>query len=38
VNHIKPVVDRVLPFDEARAAVAHHASGKFVGKVVIALP
>ena len=35
VNQIKPVIDRVFPFDEARGAFAHHASGQFVGKVVI---
>jgi len=35
VNHIKPVIDRVFAFDEAPHAFAHHASGKFVGKVVI---
>ncbi|HLG55500.1 MAG TPA: NAD(P)-dependent alcohol dehydrogenase [Vicinamibacterales bacterium] len=37
VTHVKPVVDRVFPFDEALAAFTHHASGKFVGKVVINL-
>jgi NADPH:quinone reductase-like Zn-dependent oxidoreductase len=35
VNHIKPVIDRVYAFDEAPRAFAHHASGQFVGKVVI---
>jgi NADPH:quinone reductase-like Zn-dependent oxidoreductase len=35
VNHIKPIVDRVFAFDEAKHAFAHHASGHFVGKVVI---
>jgi NADPH:quinone reductase-like Zn-dependent oxidoreductase len=35
VNHLKPVVDRVFPFEEAKQALAHHASGQFVGKVVI---
>jgi NADPH:quinone reductase-like Zn-dependent oxidoreductase len=35
VNAIKPVIDRVFPFDEAVHAFAHHASGQFVGKVVI---
>ena len=35
VNHIKPVIDRVFAFDEAKQAFAHHASGQFVGKVVI---
>ena len=37
VNRIAPVVDRVFPFDEAAAAFRHHASGAFVGKVVIAV-
>jgi NADPH:quinone reductase-like Zn-dependent oxidoreductase len=35
VNRIRPVVDRIFPFDEAVAAFQYHASGKFVGKVVI---
>jgi NADPH:quinone reductase-like Zn-dependent oxidoreductase len=35
VNQIKPVIDRVFPFEEARQAFAHHASGQFMGKVVI---
>jgi len=35
VNRIRPVVDRIFSFDEAVAAFQHHASGKFVGKVVI---
>jgi NADPH:quinone reductase-like Zn-dependent oxidoreductase len=35
VNHLKPVIDRVFPFEEAGHAFVHHASGKFVGKVVI---
>jgi NADPH:quinone reductase-like Zn-dependent oxidoreductase len=37
VTHVKPVVDRVFPFEAAVAALTHHASGKFVGKVVISL-
>jgi NADPH:quinone reductase-like Zn-dependent oxidoreductase len=37
VNAVAPVVDRVFPFEEAREAYAHHASGAFVGKVVVAL-
>ena len=32
---MKPVVDRVFSFDEARAAYAHLASGGHFGKVVI---
>ena len=35
VNRIKPVVDRVFSFDDAVAAFRYHASGAFVGKVVI---
>jgi NADPH:quinone reductase-like Zn-dependent oxidoreductase len=35
VNHIRPVIDRVFAFEEAPQAFAHHASGRFVGKVVI---
>jgi NADPH:quinone reductase-like Zn-dependent oxidoreductase len=35
VNQMKPVIDRVYPFEEATQAFAHHASGQFVGKVVI---
>jgi NADPH:quinone reductase-like Zn-dependent oxidoreductase len=35
VNRITPVVDRVFPFEEAVAAYRHHASGQFVGKIVI---
>jgi NADPH:quinone reductase-like Zn-dependent oxidoreductase len=38
VNNIKPVVDRVFPFDDAKAAYAYHASGAHFGKVVMALP
>jgi NADPH:quinone reductase-like Zn-dependent oxidoreductase len=33
---IKPVVDRVFAFDEARAAWEHLASGQHLGKVVVA--
>ena len=35
VNHLKPVIDRVFAFEEAKQAFAHHASGQFMGKVVI---
>jgi NADPH:quinone reductase-like Zn-dependent oxidoreductase len=37
VNRIEPVVDRVFSFDQAPEAFRHHASGQFVGKVVIAV-
>jgi NADPH:quinone reductase-like Zn-dependent oxidoreductase len=35
VNQLTPVIDRVFAFDEAKHAFAHHASGQFVGKVVV---
>jgi NADPH:quinone reductase-like Zn-dependent oxidoreductase len=35
VDAIRPVVDRIFPFDEAVAAYRYHASGAFIGKVVI---
>jgi NADPH:quinone reductase-like Zn-dependent oxidoreductase len=35
VNRVKPVIDRVFPFEEAKQAYVHHASGQFIGKVVI---
>lgn len=34
-HQIRPVIDRVFAFDEARAAYEHLASGKHFGKVVI---
>lgn len=34
---IKPVIDRVFPFEEARMAYDHLASGNHFGKVVISL-
>jgi NADPH:quinone reductase-like Zn-dependent oxidoreductase len=37
VNGIKPIVDKVFPFEEALAAYRHHASGNFIGKVVISV-
>lgn len=37
VGGIEPVIDRTFPFDQARAAYEHMASGKHFGKVVIAL-
>ena len=36
-NGIKPVIDQVFPFDQAKDAFRHQASGDFIGKVVIAL-
>jgi len=35
---IKPVVDRVFPFSEAKAAYAYQSSAQLYGKVVIARP
>ena len=35
VNQVTPVIDRVFAFEEAKQAFAHHASGQFIGKVVI---
>jgi NADPH:quinone reductase-like Zn-dependent oxidoreductase len=37
VNKIKPVVDRVFPFDRAADAFRCQASGDFIGKVVITI-
>ena len=36
-NGIKPVIDKVFPFDQAKDAFRHQASGDFIGKVVISL-
>ena len=35
VNRIKPIIDKVFPFEEAVAAYRHQTSGNFMGKVVI---
>ena len=35
---LKPVIDRVFPFAEARAAYEHLQSGRHFGKVVISIP
>ena len=37
-HRLEPVIDRVFAFDEARSAYEYLASGKHLGKVVIALP
>jgi NADPH:quinone reductase-like Zn-dependent oxidoreductase len=37
VNKIKPVVDKVFPFDKAADAYRCQAAGDFVGKVVITI-
>jgi NADPH:quinone reductase-like Zn-dependent oxidoreductase len=36
-SKITPIIDRVFPFDEARGAYEHLASGAHFGKVVIRL-
>jgi NADPH:quinone reductase-like Zn-dependent oxidoreductase len=37
VNRIKPVIDKVFPFDQAAEAFRLQASGNFMGKIVIAI-
>jgi NADPH:quinone reductase-like Zn-dependent oxidoreductase len=37
VTQLRPVVDRVFPFDEAKAALQHLESGAHFGKVVISI-
>jgi len=37
VNRMKPVIDRVFPFDQAKQAFSHMASGAHFGKVAIAI-
>jgi NADPH:quinone reductase-like Zn-dependent oxidoreductase len=37
VNQIKPVIDKVFPFDQAPDAFRLQASGNFIGKIVIAI-
>jgi NADPH:quinone reductase-like Zn-dependent oxidoreductase len=34
---LKPVIDRVFPFDEAKAAYVYQQSGRHFGKIVVAL-
>jgi NADPH:quinone reductase-like Zn-dependent oxidoreductase len=34
---IRPIVDRVFPFEESKEAFTYMASGKHFGKVVISL-
>jgi alcohol dehydrogenase len=36
MHQLKPVVDRVFDFGEAKAAYAYQSSGALFGKVVIA--
>ncbi len=37
VNGVKPVIDKVFDFEEAKAAWRHQQSGDFIGKVVISV-
>jgi NADPH:quinone reductase-like Zn-dependent oxidoreductase len=37
VNHVKPIIDKVFPFDQARDAYRHLESGAHFGKVVITI-
>ncbi len=37
LHHLKPVIDRVFPFDQAVAAYQYQMSGAHFGKVVIAM-
>ncbi|HEY4180395.1 MAG TPA: NAD(P)-dependent alcohol dehydrogenase [Kofleriaceae bacterium] len=37
VTRLTPIIDRVFPFAETRAAYAHLASGAHIGKVVISI-
>jgi NADPH:quinone reductase-like Zn-dependent oxidoreductase len=37
VAKLKPVIDRVFPFEEARGAYAHQQSGRHFGKIVISV-
>ena len=34
---LKPVIDRVFPFADAKAAYAHQQAGRHFGKIVIAV-
>jgi NADPH:quinone reductase-like Zn-dependent oxidoreductase len=34
---VTPVIDRVFPLDEGRAAMGHYLDGSFTGKIVIAM-
>jgi NADPH:quinone reductase-like Zn-dependent oxidoreductase len=34
-SSLRPLIDRVFPFEEAAAAYRHHKSGNFMGKIVI---
>ena len=36
-NAIRPIIDRIFPFDEAVAAYRYQDSGSFIGKVAISI-
>ena len=36
-SQLKPVIDRVFPFDEAREALAYWSGGRHFGKVCVEL-
>jgi NADPH:quinone reductase-like Zn-dependent oxidoreductase len=36
-NRLKPVIDKVFPFDEAKAAFRHLEAAGHFGKIVISL-
>jgi NADPH:quinone reductase-like Zn-dependent oxidoreductase len=36
-NHMKPIIDRIFPFTEARAAFEHMQNGSHFGKIVLSL-
>jgi NADPH:quinone reductase-like Zn-dependent oxidoreductase len=35
LHKVRPVIDRVFPFDDAREALRHMESGAHFGKIVI---
>ena len=37
-GRIKPVVDRVFPFEQLRQAKAHMEANRHLGKIVLAMP
>ena len=36
-HQLRPLIDRVFPFEEAAQAYEHMASGRHMGKIVITL-
>ncbi len=37
INRMKPILDRTFPFEQAKEAFSHVASGAHFGKVAIAI-